>query len=136
MRKKIVLIVVLVLALGIVSGVVFANSRVNFDVELLFSSATDDEVVLNVTNRGRQDLVISKTASYMDELGTAGSWEASASEDTVVKPGQSKYIRFRIEEAVAHGNHSVLAFYFLHDDYWYLCKTGVEYGTEIYKNHD
>lgn len=136
MRKKIVLIVVLVLALGIVSGVVFANSRVNFDAELLFSSATDDEVVLNVTNRGRQDLVISKTASYMDELGTAGSWEASAAEDTVVKPGQSKYIRFRIEEAVAHGDHSVLAFYFLHDDYWYLCKTGVEYGTEIYKNHD
>ncbi|MBP3384417.1 MAG: hypothetical protein J6M22_03025 [Firmicutes bacterium] len=136
MRKKIVLIVVLVLALGVVSGVVFANSRVNFDAELLFSSATDDKVVLNVTNRGRQDLVISKTASYMDELGTAGSWDAAAEDDTVVRPGQSKYIRFHLEEAVAHGDHSVLAFYFLHDDYWFLCKTGVDYGTEIYKNHD
>ena len=136
MRKKIVLIVVLVLALGVVSGVVFANSRVNFDAELIFSSATDDKVVLNVTNRGRQDLVISKTASYMDELGTAGSWDAAAEDDTVVRPGQSKYIRFHLEEAVAHGDHSVLAFYFLHDDYWFLCKTGVDYGTEIYKNHD
>ena len=136
MRKKIVLIVVLVLALGVVSGVVFANSRVKFDAELLFSSATDDKVVLNVTNRGRQDLVISKTASYMDELGTAGSWDAAAEDDTVVRPGQSKYIRFHLEEAVAHGDHSVLAFYFLHDDYWFLCKTGVDYGTEIYKNHD
>lgn len=136
MRKKIVLIVVIVLALGVVSGVVFANSRVNFEAELLFSSATDNSVVLNVTNRGRHDLVISKMASYMDELGTAGSWDASAAEDTVVKPGQSKYIRFSLAEAVAHGDHSVLAFYFLHDDYWYLCKTGVEYGTEIYKDHD
>jgi len=136
MRKKIVLVVVLLIIMGVVSGVVFANSRVNFDAELLFSSATDDELVLNVTNRGKKDLVISRKASYLDELGAAGSWQATAEEDTVVKPNQSKYIRFYLPEALAHGDHSVLAFYFLHDDYWYLCKTGCEYGTEIYDTHD
>lgn len=136
MKKKIILLAVLIIVMGVVSGVVFANSRIDFDAELLFDSATDDTVVLNVTNRGRQDLVISKTAHYMDELGSAGSWDCNAAEDTVVSPGQSKYIHYHLPEAVAHGDHSVMAFYFLHDDYWYLCKVGVEYGMEIYKNHD
>ena len=136
MKKKIILLVVLVIVMGVVSGVVYANSRINFEAELLFSSATDDTLVLNVTNRGRQDLVISRTAYYMDELGSAGSWDCTAEEDTVVSPGQSKYIHYYLPEAVAHGDHSVMSFFFLHDDYWYMCKVGEEYGMEIHKNHD
>lgn len=136
MKKKIILLAVLVIVMGIVSGMVFANTRIDFETELLFDSATDDTLVLNITNRGRSDLTVSRNAHYMDELGSAGSWECTAAEDVVVSPGQSKYIHFYLPEAVAHGDHSVLAFYFLHDDYWYLAKTGVEYGLEIFTDHD
>lgn len=136
MRKKIIILAAVVIVAVVISGVVFANSRIAFDAELLFDSATDDTFVLNVTNRGSGDLTISKNAHYMDELGSAGSWECTAEDDVVIEPGQSKYIHFYLPEAVAHGDHSVMAFYFLHDDYWYLCKVGVEYGMEIYTDHD
>lgn len=136
MKKRVLVVALLLLITGVVSGVVFANSRIDFETELLFFSATDDKLVLNVTNRGRSDIVISKDAHYMDELGTAGSLKCTAEEDVVVGPGQTKYIRYYLPEAVAHGDHSVLAFFFKHDDYWYLAKTGVEYGLEIYMDHD
>ncbi len=136
MKKKIILLAVLVIVTGVISGVVFANSRIDFEAELIFDSATDDKVVLCVTNRGRHDLTVSRNAHYMDELRSAGSWECTAEEDVVIGPGQSKYIHYYLPEAVAHGDHSVMAFYFLHDDYWYLAKTGVEYGLEIYMDHD
>jgi len=135
-KKKIILIAALIMSMGIVSGVVFANSRVNFDAELLFSSATDDSVVLNITNNGRQDLIISRKASYMDELGTAGPLECIAAEDTVVRPGEMEYIHYELPEAVTHGDNSVMSFYFLHDEYWYMCKTGAVYGTEIIKDNE
>ena len=136
MKKKVILLTVLVIVMGVVSGVVFANSRIDFETELLFDSATDNTIVLNITNRGRSEFTVSKNAHYTDELGSAGGWECTAAEDVVVGPGQSKYIHYYLPEAVAHGDHSVLAFYFLHDDYWYLAKTGVEYGQEIHMNHD
>lgn len=136
MKKKIIILAAVVVLAGVITGVVFANSRMSFDAELLFDSATDDTLVLNVTNRGGGDLTISKNAHYIDELGSAGSWDCTADEDVVVGPGQSKYIHYYLPEAVAHGDHSVMAFYFMHDDYWYLCKVGVEYGMEIYADHD
>lgn len=136
MKKRIIILTVIVLAIGAISGFVFANSRIDFDAELHFDSATDDTVVLSITNRGSSDLTVSEQAYYMDELGSAGSWECIADEDTVIGPGQCKYIHYYLPEAVAHGDNSIMAFYFKHNDYWYLAKTGVNYGLEIFTEHD
>lgn len=136
MRKKLIWMVAICFVMTAVTAYVFAGSKIDLQTELIFDSATSDHVVLSITNRGKGNVYISKDAYYMDEIGTAGSWACTAKDDITIEPGQTEKIDFYITEAVTHGDHSVLAFFFKHSEKWYLAKTGVELGFEYFSQHN
>ena len=136
MRKKVLLAVVAVLVATAVTGFVYAESRIEIDAELIFTGATDDRVILSITNWGRKAITISEDAFYIDEVGSPGSWECAAEEPVTLGPRQARYIEFEIERAVAHGDNSILAFFFEHNGDWYLAKTGPELGFEYFEQHN
>lgn len=136
MKKKILLITVVVLVATAITGFVYAESKIDLDAKLIFTGATDDRVILNITNWGRRDITISEDAFYIDEVGSAGSWQCLAEEPVTLGPRQSRYIEFEIERAVTHGDNSILAFFFRHEGDWYLAKTGVNLGFEYFEHHN
>ena len=136
MRKKVLLAVVAVLVATAVTGFVYAESRIEIDAELIFTGATDDRVILSITNWGRKAITISEDAFYIDEVGSPGSWECAAEEPVTLGPRQARYIEFEIERAVTHGDNSILAFFFEHNGDWYLAKTGPALGFEYFEQHN
>ena len=136
MRKKVLLAVVAVLVATAVTGFVYAESRIEIDAELIFTGATDDRVILSITNWGRKAITLSEDAFYIDEVGSPGSWECAAEEPVTLGPRQARYIEFEIERAVAHGDNSILAFFFEHNGDWYLAKTGPALGFEYFEQHN
>lgn len=136
MRKKVLLAVVAVLVATAVTGFVYAESRIEIDAELIFTGATDDRVILNITNWGRKAITISEDAYYIDEVGSPGSWKCIADEPVTLGPKQARYINFEIEWPVSHGDNSILAFFFEHEGRWYLAKTGPELGFEYFEQHN
>ena len=136
MRKRLIFTVIAVLIAGAVTGVVFAESRIEMDAELIFTGATDDRVILNITNWGRKDITIAQEGFYIDETGSAGSWSCKSEEEVTLGNRQCRYIEFEIERAVSHGDNSVLVFFFEHEGTWYLAKTGVNSGLEYYGEHN
>ncbi len=136
MRKKVLLALTAVIVATAVTGFVYAESRIEIDAELIFTGATDDRVVLSITNWGRKAITISEDAFYIDEVGSPGSWECAAEEPVTLGPRQARYIEFEIERAVAHGDNSILAFFFEHNGDWYLAKTGPALGFEYFEQHN
>ncbi len=137
---------VLVMAL-VASGLAFADTdqnsspvdaagEVNFTAELQFDSAMDNHVELELTNHGNKDFQIFSQAHYMDQLGSAGSWNCDAGKDITVKPGEKAHVEFSIEKTVAHGEQSILAFFFQYDGNWYLGKVGEKNGIEYFLQHN
>lgn len=135
MKKKILILTAAVVIIGAVSGYAFAGSRARVEANLVFHSATDDRVVLEIKNKGMGAMKIHEEGYYIDHTGSAGSWNCSCGNTTTVAPGQRKYVEFKISQPVTHGDKSVLCFFFKYEGFWYLCKVGEEYGTQIYKNH-
>lgn len=136
MRKKVLLALAAAIVATAVTGFVYAESRIELEAELIFTGATDDRVILSITNWGRRDITISEDAFYIDEVGSPGSWECMAEEPITLGPRQARYIEFQIERAVAHGDNSILAFFFQHEGDWYLAKTGVALGFEYFDQHN
>ena len=136
MKKKVLLAFAAVLVATAVTGFVYAESRVDIDAELIFTGATTDRVILSITNWGRRDITISEDAFYIDEVGSAGSWQCLADEAVTLGPRQARYIEFEIEQAVTHGDNSILAFFFEHEGKWYLAKTGPLLGFEYFDQHN
>lgn len=136
MKKKILMVLTAVIIATAVTGFVYAESRIELDTELIFTGATDDRVILSITNWGRKDVTISKEAFYIDEVGSAGSWQCMADEVVTLGPRQARYIEFEIERAVSHGDNSILAFFFEHQGKWYLAKTGPALGFEFFEQHN
>lgn len=148
MRKRIAGVFLLLLIGAVISSLVFANaaSRVSkgeasfgepsFTASLQFDAAMDNHVKLLLTNDGVREMKIARQARYMDQLGTAGSWGCSALEEQSVKPGQTVCMEFFISEIAAHGNRSILAFFFEYNDCWYLGKVGEDNGTEYFQQHN
>lgn len=112
------------------------SDEVRFVAELQFDAAMDDHVKLVLTNQGSGEMRIAPGARYMDHLGTAGSWGCSASDEQIVEPGQTLCVEFHISEIVAHGNRSILAFFFQYNGCWYLGKVGEDNGVEYFLQHD
>ena len=136
MRKKVLLALTAVIVATAVTGFVYAESRIEIDAELIFTGATDDRVILSITNWGRKAITISEDAFYIDEVGSPGSWECAAEEPVTLGPRQARYIEFEIERAVTHGDNSILAFFFEHNGDWYLAKTGPALGFEYFEQHN
>lgn len=149
MKKRIAGMVCMMLTLIVASSLVFADTQkqgvqknsglsgeVSFTAELQFDAATDEHVKLLLTNYGEQNMHIAKEAQYMDELGTAGSWDCHTKSDASVKPGQTATVEFYISRAVAHGDNSILAFFFQYDGRWYLGKAGTNNGVEFFQQHN
>lgn len=136
MKKRLILIMAVLLIAATVTGFVFAESRIDMDAELIFTGATSDTVVLNVTNWGRRDITIAQDGFYIDETGSAGSWECVADEEVTLGHRQARYIEFEIEQAVTHGDNSILAFFFQHEGKWYLAKVGPALGFEYFDQHN
>ena len=135
MKKKVLMALAAVIVATAVTGFVYAESRIDLDTELIFTGATDDRVILSITNWGRRNITISEDAFYIDEVGSAGSWQCNTEENVVLGPRQARYIEFEIERAVTHGDNSILVFFFEHEGRWYLAKTGPELGLEYFGQH-
>lgn len=136
MKKRIIGLLTAALVMTALTAYVFAGSKIDLEAELIFDSATSDHVIMNITNRGKGTVYISKDAYYIDEIGSPGSWSCAAAEDVTLGPNQSKYIDFYITEAVTHGDNSILAFFFKHSEHWYLAKTGKKLGFEYFSQHN
>lgn len=136
MKKKVLLLFTAVLFATAVTGFVHAGSRIELDAELIFTGATDDRVILSITNWSRKAVTVSEEAFYIDEVGSPGSWKCAAEEPVTLKPRQARYVEFEIERAVSHGDNSVLAFFFEHRGKWYLAKTGPELDFEYFEQHN
>ena len=72
----------------------------------------------------------------MDQLGSAGSWDCVARQETAVEPGETVDMEFNMDQAVTHGENSILAFYIQYQGQWYLAKVGEQNGTECFLGHD
>ncbi len=112
------------------------REALSFTAELQFDSAKDDHVTLKISNRGEQELRIGTEAHYMDQVGSAGSWDCTAQQETVVSPGNAASATFTMEQAASHGENSILAFYLRYDGTWYLAKAGERNGVECFVRHD
>ena len=112
------------------------SGKPDFIARLQFDAAMDDHVKLLLTNQGHKTMQIAADARYMDHLGTAGSWGGSAGSEQTIKPGQTVSMEFHISKIVAHGNRSILAFFFQYDGTWYLGKVGDDNGTEYFLQHN
>lgn len=160
MRKKIAGVLAVLLAVGIATGIVFADTmpkkavaeksgaaqaaerqeaaadEVNFTAKLRFDSDEDKHVKLVLSNWGKQVMTVSASAYYMDQIGSAGSRPCDAGEDTEIKPGETKHISFALAEKAPHGDNSILAFFFEYGGKWYLGKTGEKNGVEYFLEHN
>ena len=136
MKKKFVPVIAALVLAVTVTGFVFAESKVDLETELIFTGATSDRVLLDITNNGSRSITVAQSGFYIDEIGSAGSWECCTRGSKVVEPGQSESIEFEIEKAVTHGDNSVLVFFFGTDSRWYLAKTGVNLGFEFFAQHN
>lgn len=164
MRKKIIGILAVLLAVGIATGIVFADTipkreaskreeqkvaaqaideqlrtmedEVNFTAKLQFASKEDKQVNLILSNWGNRVMTVSSDAYYMDQIGSAGSRICNAGADTEVKPGETKHIHFALAEKAPHGENSILAFFFEYGEKWYLGKTGEKNGIEYFLEHN
>ena len=136
MKKKIIMVLAVLIVATAVTGFVYAESRIDLDTDLIFTGATDDRVILSVTNWGRKAVTISEDAFYIDEVGSPGSWKCSAEEPVTLGPRQMRYIEFEIEWPVSHGDNSILSFFFEHEGEWYLAKTGPALGFEYFEQHN
>lgn len=112
------------------------DGEVSFTAELQFDAATDDHVKLRLTNHGEANMRIAAEAQYLDELGTAGSWDCHTQSDVSVKPGQTATVEFYISRAVAYGDNSILAFFFQYNGRWYLGQAGTNNGVEFFQQHN
>lgn len=113
-----------------------SSESINFTAKLVFQSAVDDHVILQLTNQETAELHIASQAYYMDQLGSAGSWDCAAQQETVVKAGETVYVDFYTAQAVAHGENSILAFYLQYEDQWFLAKVGERNGVECFLRHN
>lgn len=164
MRKKIAGVLAVLLAVGIATGIVFADTmpkkagaeksgaaqtveeqaqaaageadEVNFTAKLRFDSDEDKHVELVLSNWGKQVMTVSASAYYMDQIGSAGSRPCDAGEDTEIQPGETKCISFALAEKAPHGDNSILAFFFEYGGRWYLGKTGEKNGVEYFLEHN
>ena len=113
------------------------QTEVNFSAELEFEAAMDDHVVLKITNHGNRNMRIYSQAHYIDQVGSADSWDCSGGdEDIIAGPKQTEYISFYMKKAVAHGDNSILAFFFQYNGHWYLGKVGENNGIEYFQQHN
>ncbi|MCI9595827.1 MAG: hypothetical protein HFE75_00735 [Firmicutes bacterium] len=112
------------------------SETVKFAAELQFNSAMDDHVVLRLTNLESEKICVAEQAHYMDQLGSAGSWDCMARQETAVEPGETVDMEFNMDQAVTHGENSILAFYIQYQGQWYLAKVGEQNGTECFLGHD
>lgn len=153
MKKQIAGMLLVLAVLAAAAGLGFAETKeaaasaasaadagdpeVNFTAALEFDAAVDNHVALKITNYGCRNMRIFSQAHYMDQIGSAGSWDCSAGEeDVIVGPGQTEHIDFQITDAVTHGDASILAFFFQYDGHWYLGKVGESSGIEYFQQHD
>lgn len=109
---------------------------VSFTAQLQFSSAMDDHVILELTNQGSKEMRIAAQGHYMDQIGSAGSWDCGAQRETIAGPGETVYVDFYTAQAVAHGENSILAFYIQYENQWFLAKVGELNGVECFSQHD
>lgn len=149
MKRKVAGILFALLTLVVASSLVFADTaeetvekrasgagEVNFTARLNFESEMDNHVELELSNHGTSDMLISRQAHYIDEIGSAGSWDCRGPEDVPVGPGKSQRVRFEIAAPVSHGKNSILAFFFQYDGKWYLGKVGENNGVEYFLQHN
>lgn len=136
MRKRILLTVAAVLVATAVTGFVYAESRLDLEAELIFTGATDDRVALKITNWSRKKVTIAEEGFYIDEVGSAGSWNCRTEEAVTLGPWQSRQLDFDIEKSVTHGSNSILVFFFEHDGTSYLAKCGENLGLEYFNQHN
>lgn len=138
-----------IVVVTVASGLVFADTggkqaanqdnlskEVNFTAKLDFDSSMDNQVSMRLTNYGSDEMTIAAQAHYIDNQGSAGSWDCEAKEDCVIDSGKNDSIDFRIERPVSHGDNSILAFFFQYRGEWYLGKVGRNNGIEFYLQHD
>lgn len=133
MGKRVLLMLAVVIVATAVTSFVYADSRIDVDANLIFTGATDDRVILSITNWSRRPITLAENAFYIDEVGSPGSWNCAAEESVTLGPRQARYITFEIEWPVSHGDNSILAFYFEHEGQWYLAKTGPALGFEFFE---
>lgn len=137
-----------VAVIAIATGLVFADTaesqlvsmnnlseEVNFTAKLHFSSSMDNHAAMEITNYGKEKITIAAQAHYMDNVGSAGSWDCKLDEDAVIPPGKTRTVNFYIEKPAAHGENSILAFFFQYGGEWYLGKVGEKNGIEFYLQH-
>lgn len=118
------------------SGGAFESETVKFAAELQFNSAMDDHVALRLVNLGAETMSIAAQAHYMDQVGSAGSWDCMARQESAVGSGESIDMDFYMDQAVTHGENSILAFYIQYQGQWYLAKVGERNGTECFSRHN
>lgn len=153
MKRKLAGIFFALLSLLVASSLVFADSsgrpvdprtlvssppaaEVNFTAKLIFDSDMDDHVRLQISNHGKERLVIAPQAYYIDQIGSAGSHDCTAGSQAFVGAGTSRYVEFKIGQAAAHGPNSILAFFFRYEGDWYLAKVGENNGVEYFLQHN
>ena len=150
MKKKIAGGLIAALIFAVATGLVFADSsdrqtvakdrnpesEVAFAAELDFYSAKDDRVLLRLTNLGETEMRVAPQARYIDQIGSAGFTEGNSQVQTALAPGKTKEIEFQLTVPRAHGENSILSFFFEYDGYWYLGKVGQRNGIEYFLNHD
>jgi len=136
MKKRIIGVLAVMLLTTAVTAYVFAGTRLLLEAELVFESATSNHVILNITNKSRQEIYISRDAYYIDEIGSPGSWNCTAEDDIRLGPGQQKLIDYKITEAVTHGDNSILSIFVKYENQWYLTKVGPALGLESYSQHN
>lgn len=112
------------------------QAAVSFRAKLQFDSAMDDHVTLVLKNDGQKELRIGTQAHYMDQIGSAGSWDCTAQQEAIVQPGNTVHMKFTMDQAAAHGENSILAFYFQYEGAWYLAKVGERNGVEYFARHN
>ena len=149
MKRKIAGILFALLTLTVASSLVFAaasgqkgglrppaDAEVNFTAKLHYDSDMDNHVELELKNHGSSEMVISQQAHYIDEIGSAGSWDCCANKDVSIGPQQSERINFQTASAVTHGKNSILCFFFQYGGKWYLGKVGENNGVEFFLQHN
>lgn len=149
MKRKIAGILFALMTLTVASSLVFADTagqkggrrphpdtEVNFTAKLHYDTGMDDHVELELNNHGNSDMLISRQAHYIDEIGSAGSWDCCAEADFSIGPQQSERIKFETADAVTHGKNSILCFFFRYGGKWYLGKVGENNGVEFFLQHN
>ena len=107
----------------------------NMQAVLTFPGAKSQEVTLTFTNHTNGPIQLAKEGYYMDDVGSAESWEAE-SNGAEIAPGETVALIYHLEAPACHGYNSVLVFFIYRDGTWLLGKTGINYGTEYYQNHN